>query len=198
MKLQRTHSVIARRRWSALLGSLLILGLTLAACTIGPFRISFPGQATQQPAIVLRWCDQARDVLCVLSFGLEPPGRMVIVLLAAPGLPAELRARAAWNGETASYPCVATNADATLLACEGPLIPLGSSVHLDVSSTDNSAPIASGDFVLNALALPTPRGGRRTAADRCGNDHAPADTYPRRGHGLSQSHPIAKDPSARS
>jgi hypothetical protein len=144
----------------ASLPAILVVGLLfLAACTIGPFRITFPGQATQQPSIVLRWCDQARDVLCVLSFGLEPPDGMIIVLLAAPGLPADLEARAAWSGETASYPCAATNANATLLACAGPLIPLGSSVHLDVTSADGNVQIASGDFVLNALALPTVAAG---------------------------------------
>ena len=134
---------------------LIIAGLTVASCTIGPLRISIPGQATQQPPIALRWCDQARDVLCVLGFGLEPPDQMVIVLLASLGLPSDLEVHAAWNGDTELYPCEPTNADATLLACTGTLIPLGSSVHIDVTSVDAKAIIASGDFSLNGLALPT-------------------------------------------
>jgi hypothetical protein len=131
----------------------------LSSCNIGPLRISIPGQLTAQPAIVLRRCDQARDVLCVLSFGLEPPDQMAILLLAAPGLPSELAARAAWNGETGSYPCEATNAEATLLSCKGSLIPLGGSLHIEVATADGKTIIASGDFVLNGLALPTVPGG---------------------------------------
>ena len=146
-------------RVGALSASLVVCGLLLAACTIGPFRFSIPGQLTPQPAIVLRWCDEARDVLCVLSFGLEPPGQMLIVLIASPGLPADLEAKAAWNGETGSYPCDASNANATILACAGPLIPLGSGVHIEVAADDGKTLIAAGDFVLNALALPTVSAG---------------------------------------
>ena len=110
---------------------------------------------------------------------------MVIVLLAAPGLPADLRAQAAWNGETAAYACVATNDSATLLACEGPLIPLGNSVHLDVTSADGDAPIASGDFVLNALALPT----LAAAADLPPTDAATITPRPTRTPGVGTPYP---------
>jgi hypothetical protein len=134
---------------------LVIAALTLASCTIGPLRISIAGQATPQPPITLRWCDQARDVLCVLSFELEPPHQLVIVLLASPGLPADLEAHATWNGETGAYPCHASLADSTILDCTGPLIPLGSSVRIEVSTADGNAPLGVGDFVLNGLALPT-------------------------------------------
>ena len=149
------HSILERVRVGRVSGCLIVCGLALAACTIGPFRISIPRRPTPQPAIDLRWCDQARDVLCVLSFGLEPPNQMVIVLLAAPGLPEDLKAHAAWNGGTGSYRCEGTNPDATLLACTGPLIPLGSSVHIEVMADEGKTLIASGDFVLMALALPT-------------------------------------------
>lgn len=149
------HRSLANSRAGALRAMLLLGALLLGACTIGPLRISIPGRATQQAAIVLRWCDQARDVLCVLGFGLEPPDQMLILLLASPGLPAELEARAVWNVDSGLYPCEPTNAAATLLACTGPLIPLGSSVHVEVAAADAGALIASGDFILNALALPT-------------------------------------------
>ena len=78
--------------------------LLLASCTFGPLRISIPGPATPPPPIALRRCERARDVLCILSFGLEPPDRMVIVLLAAPGMPTDLEARAVWNGMTGILP----------------------------------------------------------------------------------------------
>lgn len=136
----------------AILGLVLLL---IAACRIGPLRISSREQPTEQPAVVLRRCDEARDVLCILSFGLEPPDQMVIVLLASPGLPPDLEAHAAWNGDVGSYPCDATNAEGTLFSCRGPLIPLGSTVHIDVAAAASNTVIASGDFALNGIALPT-------------------------------------------
>jgi hypothetical protein len=132
-----------------------VILLVLTACRIGPLRISSRAQPTEQPAILLRRCDEARDVLCILSFGLEPPDQMEIVLLASAGLPSELEARAAWNGEAGSYPCIATNAEATLFSCRGAAIPLGSAVHLDVAVASSNTVIASGDFALNGVALPT-------------------------------------------
>ena len=150
-----THDARKRRQQLSQLCALIIASLLLGGCQIGRLRITFPGRATETPPIVLEWCDEARDVLCVLSFGLEPPDEMVILLLASPGLPPDLEARAAWDGESAPYPCVATSVDETLFACTGPLIPLGTSVHIDVYTADGQTRLASGDFVLKALALPT-------------------------------------------
>lgn len=130
--------------------------LLLASCTIGPVRISIPRRATPPPPLIaLRWCEQARDVLCILSFGLEPPDRMVIVLLAAPGMPTDLEARALWNGMSGSYPCDPALTEATVLSCIGPLIALGSSVHLEVVSASDKSVLASGDLALKGIALPT-------------------------------------------
>jgi len=137
-----------------------VLAFVVAACTIGPFQLLAAQQTTQQPAIMLRRCDEARDVLCVLTFGFEPPDRMIIVLLTSSGLPTDLEAVVMRADEgPATYACMASAADASLLACSGPMVPLGSRVLIEVRSPAAKALLASGEFVLNAFAMSTPADG---------------------------------------
>ena len=153
MRLQ--HRRQAKLRAGANAAVMWLASLVVSACTIGPLRISFPSRATPVPPIVLKWCDQASDLLCVLGFGLAPPDEMIIMLVARPGLPADLQASAAWNEADGSYPCEFANVDGTILSCQGPVIPLGSSVRVEVMVKDTKTLIASGNFVINGMALPT-------------------------------------------
>ena len=129
--------------------------LLMAACSVGPFRLFASLRPTPKPAMVLTHCDEVQDVLCLLTFGLEPPDQMLIVLLASPGLPRGLEAVVTHKESTVSYPCEAVDESATVIYCIGPQIPLGSSLRIQVYATEGRTYLASGEFVLLALALPT-------------------------------------------
>ena len=140
--------------------ALVATALMLAACSIIPFRLFGSPRATPQPAIDLRRCDEVQDVLCLVTFGLEPPDQMLIVLLTTTGLPARLEAVATHNEDTLSYACESTDASPIVVYCAGPQIPLGSTVRIDVFAMPEQILLASGEFVLAAFALPTvPVGG---------------------------------------
>ncbi|MFH1184989.1 MAG: hypothetical protein V1755_08110, partial [Chloroflexota bacterium] len=132
--------------------------LLMAACSVGPFRLLTSSRATPKPALVLSRCDEVQDILCLLTFGIEPPGEMLIVLLASPGLPRGLEAVVTHKESTVSYPCEATDESTTVIYCIGPQIPLGSSLRIEVYATIERIHLAGGDFVLAALALPTVSG----------------------------------------
>lgn len=129
--------------------------LLMAACSIVPFRLLNSGAGTPQPVIVLSRCDEVQDVLCLVTFGLEPPDQMLIVLLASPGFPAELEAEITHGGSTLSYPCEPASQSETLIYCIGSRIPLGSSLQIQIYTTEERILLASGEFVLTALVLPT-------------------------------------------
>ena len=63
----------------------------MAACSLSPLDLFNFGRSTPQPPIELRRCDDVQEVLCLITFGIEPPDKMLILLLTVPGLPEELR-----------------------------------------------------------------------------------------------------------
>lgn len=150
----KRHTEVISTRWRLALG-LSLIALVIAACSLSPLRLLGASSTEPPPAINLVRCDQAQDVLCLLTFGLEPPDEMVIIFLAIPGLPEKLEAVVTHNDETLPYSCKFTDATASVLYCTGPQVPLGSRLHIELRSTEPSTLLASGEFVLNALALPT-------------------------------------------
>ena len=129
--------------------------LVLAACAISPFRLFTANHATPPPVITLARCDDRQDVLCLVTFGLEPPDSMLMVLRASPGLPEALEAVVTYKDEPLSYPCEYADPSLSIIYCSGPQLPLGSSMHIEIFATEEHTLLASGDFVLTALALPT-------------------------------------------
>ena len=139
------------------LACLLLAGAVLlaAACSVSPLRLFSSNRATQRPVIALKRCDETQDVLCLITFGLEPPDQMILVLQGAPGLPEELEAVVTHNDIAVAYACKPTGASPSIIYCTGPQLPLGSRLHIEVLAVQEHILLASGDFVLNALALPT-------------------------------------------
>lgn len=139
------------------------MAMALVACGLQPVLLLDDRHPAPTPPILLKRCDQAHDLLCVLTFGLEPPDQMFILLLASPGLPETLETVAVQGGSKFSYACASTDAGSTL-SCRGPLLPLGSHLRLEVYSRQPPALLAGGEFDLTALALPTmPAGGSALA-----------------------------------
>jgi hypothetical protein len=138
---------------------LALSALLLAACSLSPLRFLTGSRATAQPVITLARCDDREDVLCLVTFGLEPPDQMLIVLRASPGLPEALEAVVTYKDEPRPYPCERAEPSLTAIYCSGPQPPLGSSMRIEVYATEQRTLLAAGDFVLMALALPTVSGG---------------------------------------
>jgi hypothetical protein len=80
---------------------------------------------------------------------------MIVVLLTVPGLPQDMELNVTSGTQTVLYPCTPTAGNASVLACNGPDLALGSRMVLEVRSPSAGAVIAKGEFVLTALAMPT-------------------------------------------
>jgi hypothetical protein len=133
----------------------------MAACSLSPLRLLGAGRSTPQPPIELRRCDDVQDVLCLVTFGLEPPDEMLILLLTVPGLPEELAVTVTRNDEKISFACITPEESPTVVYCTGPQIPLGTTVLIEVLAVEEQVLLASGEFTLTAFALPTvPAGGQ--------------------------------------
>lgn len=139
--------------------SLIAGALFMAACSLAPLRLFSAGRSTPQPPIELRRCDDVQDVLCLVTFGIEPPDKMLILLLTVPGLPEELAMTVTRNDERISFGCITTEDSPTIVYCTGPQIPLGTTVLIEVTAVEERVLLASGEFTLTAFALPTVQAG---------------------------------------
>lgn len=149
------HRIERVSRGRSYFAVLALMALAATACSLGPLQLLSRGNATPQPEIALRRCDEAVDVLCILSFGIEPPDQMIVVLLTSPGLPEDLEVVVTRSDKPATYNCEPTAGNASVLACTGPALPLGSRVLIAVRSPAAKVLLASGEFVLTAFAMPT-------------------------------------------
>jgi hypothetical protein len=131
----------------------------MAACSLSPWRLFGSARSTPQPPIELKRCDDVQDVLCLVTFGLEPPDKMLILLLAVPGLPEDLAVTVTRNDEKIPFTCIRTEESPTVVYCTGPQIPLGTTVLIEVIAVEEQVLLASGEFTLTAFALPTVPGG---------------------------------------
>jgi len=105
--------------------------------------------------LALSRCDVDSGILCVVTFGMEPPARMTIAILAPLGGLREIQVHVESNGARTAYACHAAADSPRSFSCTGPSLPLGSTMRIEVSAGTAGTVVASGDFVLTALALPT-------------------------------------------
>jgi len=96
-----------------------------------------------------------QDVLCLVTFGLEPPDEMLILLLTVPGLSEGLEIVLTHNDEKLLFGCTTTAESPAVVYCTGPQVPLGTTVLIEVFAKEEQVLLASGEFTLMALALPT-------------------------------------------
>jgi hypothetical protein len=133
--------------------------LLLAACSIAPQWLFGSGPATPRPVVVLSFCAEVQSVLCLAGFGLEPPDQMLIMLQASSGFPEILEAVVTRGDSEVHYSCESIAAASTISYCAGPQLPLGTSMQIAVYAVEEHTLLASGEFTLNALALPTVQRG---------------------------------------
>jgi hypothetical protein len=94
-------------------------------------------------------------IVCIVTFGVEPPDNMLIAIRAPLGGFQELRLTVERNGAQTAYPCQASADFPNEFSCTGPIIPLGSTLRINVLAGPAGTLLASGEFRLTAMALPT-------------------------------------------
>jgi hypothetical protein len=80
---------------------------------------------------------------------------MLIDFYVPPGSSGDFLLEVTYKQTQAAFPCVVAMASPTDVYCTGPQIPLGTTIGIAVHAAKGNAVLARGDFVLNALALPT-------------------------------------------
>jgi hypothetical protein len=80
---------------------------------------------------------------------------MLIVLQGSLDLPGEISMRVKHDADVLGFICQPAELSPTTIYCTGPQVPLGSSIGIEVFATQAQILLASGDFVLSGLALPT-------------------------------------------
>jgi len=148
----RNNTGLRRGAIGAVFSGALIL---MAGCSISRAGLLRSTDATVVPPIVLSRCNADLTVLCLATFGIEPPDQLLIVLQGSLGLPDDLEMRVTHAGREFSFSCEPAELSPTTFYCTGPQVPLGSSIGIEVSATQTSTLLARGEFVLAGLALPT-------------------------------------------
>jgi hypothetical protein len=100
-------------------------------------------------------CDVSSGIVCVVSFGMQPPDKMLIAILVPLGGFQEIYVDVEYKGTKMAYLCHGSADFPGNFDCTGPSIPLGSTIRVDVLAGKGKTLLASGDFLLTALALPT-------------------------------------------
>ena len=186
-----------RPRWII---SLIVMVLFVAACSLSPLRLLTSDRPTPEPPIVLARCGAVQDVMCLATFGLEPPDQMLIVLLVSPGFEHDLKAAVIYKDATLPYECTANETSPDVVQCTGAAVPLGSRLAVDVSSVEPDRLLAHGEFILTALAMPTVTTGglalplsSALPTDRFTRTPGPADGSQTPGAGPTS--PVARTPA---
>ena len=135
---------------------LVVGGIVVAAAgACAPSRLFGSRIGPTPTPLALSRCDVNAGIVCVVTFGIEPPDKMLIAILVPLGGFQEIHVDVEYKGTKSAYPCDASAAFPRNFNCTGPSIPLGSTLRIDVLTGKPEIVLASGDFVLTALALPT-------------------------------------------
>jgi hypothetical protein len=135
---------------------LVVSGIAVAAagaCALPTLLRS--GIAPAPTPLALSRCDVSSGIVCVVTFGVEPPDKMLVAILVPLGGFQEIHVDVGYRGTKTAYPCQTSVGFPRNFNCTGPSIPLGSTIRIDVLTGKGVTLLASGEFVLTALALPT-------------------------------------------
>jgi hypothetical protein len=80
---------------------------------------------------------------------------MLINLFVPTEVPNNLSVAVKYKDSTSAYSCATVPSPRTFVYCTGEQLPLGATISIEVRARQGTVVLASGDFVLNALELPT-------------------------------------------
>ena len=130
---------------------LVILGVALAV-SCSPRGSGVEPTATP---LALSRCAKAPGILCIATFGMMPPDRMLVAVSTPVGGLSDLRLRVSYQGSVTAFPCTPSGDFPNSFDCTGPQIPLGSTIRIDVLTEGVDTVLASGEFFLAGFAVPT-------------------------------------------
>jgi hypothetical protein len=143
------------KRWWIAGGAAGLLVL-LAAGFFALTRLFPSGQAGPDEVAEITDCDADPTRFCIVSFGSDKNGRMVINFsLPDPGLP-EFYVRVHHGGAARRFACRTVADFPQSVYCTGERTPLGETIAIEVLSIEDDALLARGTFVVGAFALPSP------------------------------------------
>jgi hypothetical protein len=129
--------------------------LLIGACSALPFAVGPSGIVPVPTPAVLSRCDPSPTVLCLVSFGVQEPDQMLMSFYVPPDSLQEFYVKIIYKQTRVIAPCVAAMDSPTVSYCTGVLVPLGTTIGLEVYATKSNVLLARGEFVVAALALPT-------------------------------------------
>ena len=109
----------------------------------------------REPLQGLSYCSSNQLRPCVLSFSLDPTGRMVINLL-TDRRATNIHLKVEQGEHETVYPCQTTEGFSTSLACTGEKLPVGEALSFVIVSNAEDVALAEGTFPIIGLAMATP------------------------------------------
>lgn len=136
--------------------SLVAIILSMVACSGLPFTQDSSGTATSQAVTDIPYCDADSSVLCLISFGVDNKGQMFINLYKPKLSISNFYLKVQYDQTENVYECEAVKDFKKYISCTGEQIPLEEQIDIKVYLSDGDTLIASGTFVVSALAIATP------------------------------------------
>lgn len=141
-----------RKQWLIAAGLVGLLGLVAVICVAALFS-SRPEDQGEVAEITL--CDDDSARLCIVSFGSDVYGRMLInFLLPDPDIP-DFYLKVHHGGTARLFECLDVEGFPENVYCAGPRTPLGEPILIEVYSSGDDLLLARGVFIVSAIALPT-------------------------------------------
>lgn len=144
-----------RKNW--IIAGILVTVLLVGGGLLLQFMEAGDPQAAVQaaPASSLTYCNDEGTRPCVVSFGVDVDGNMLVnLLLPDRSLPA-FYLKVLRGTQEIVYDCRRVNTAPNSAYCIGPKLPPGETLHLMLISTGNGTLLAEGDLSIIGLAFPT-------------------------------------------
>lgn len=110
----------------------------------------------REPLPRLGYCAPGQVRPCVLSFTLNPDGKMVINIRSDDTSSPEYYIKIKHGEEEIIYGCLRTGALSSSVSCIGTIVPVGEMLQFLVLSRRDNSLLAEGQFPIIGLALATP------------------------------------------
>jgi hypothetical protein len=136
-------------------GVLALLGCLIALLLVGARYVRGREEATPQAPSVLTRCDVEASGLCLVSFGTDRLGQMVLSFQVPQTKYPDFHAEVVRGGSSLTFPCQITPGKPRNIYCTGIRIPLGEPIEVKIVADEAGTVLAQGNFVISAVALPT-------------------------------------------
>jgi len=150
---------VNRNHWIVAGVALIIIIFLAAALVAGILLINRTNDVDVANKVVetsqLAYCNDKQERPCVVSFGSDAHGSMVVNILVSGGGYPLFALQIVHNDKTVFYECQRTSSLPNTALCTGEQMPPGESLHLALISTEDQSILAGGDLSILGLAFPT-------------------------------------------